>query len=65
MTSEDIRKMRDLDNAAERAGGYVSPPSKPGAQYDYRKILEYCKEKDIDPIDLTVREMQRFIVHPN
>ena len=65
MTPDDRKKMRDLDEAAERAGGYVAFPAKPGTQYDYRKILKYCKDKNIEPLDLTIREMQRFIVNPD
>lgn len=54
--------MIEFDNAADKAGGYVSPLFKDNANYDYRKLLAYCKEKKIDPLDLTIRELDKFII---
>ena len=62
MSNEDFIKMRELDEAAERAGGYVSTISAKDIDYDYRKIAEYCKEKGIEPIDMTIRELNTFII---
>lgn len=62
MSNEDIIKMRALDEAAEKAGGFVSAVSAQDIDYDYRKIAEYCKKKGIEPIDLTIRELNTFIV---
>ena len=62
MSNEDIIKMRALDEAAEKAGGFVSPVSAQDIEYDYRKIIKYCKEKGIEPIDLTIRELNTFII---
>ena len=62
MSEKEMKDMIVLDEIAEKAGGYVDPTSKSKVHYNYRKILEYCKEKNIEPIDLTVRELQRFIV---
>ena len=62
MTNEDMIKMRELDEAAERAGGYVSTISAQDIEYDYRKIAEYCKKKGIEPIDMTIRELNTFII---
>lgn len=61
MTEEDIKKMEALDEAAERAGGYVVP-LRDIVHYDYRKILAYCKERGIEPQDLTIREVNQFII---
>jgi hypothetical protein len=56
--------MADLDEAAEEAGGYVAfnPNIKDEIHYDYRKIIEYCKEKGIEPVDMTIRELHNFII---
>lgn len=61
MTDEDIRNMVALDEAAERAGGYVTP-LKDSVHYDYRKILAYCKERGIKPEELTTHEVNQFII---
>ena len=31
-----------------------------GMEYDIRKISRYSKEKGVDPVDLTMRDIQRF-----
>ena len=62
MTKEQIEKMRELDDAAEQAGGYVAPLPGPSQHYNYRKMLEYCKEKKMDPLDLTLRELHQFLI---
>lgn len=58
----EIKKMSALDDAAEKAGGYVSPSLKDNVHYDYRKILAYCSERGIEPQDMTIRELDRFII---
>lgn len=58
----EIEKMAVLDDIAEKAGGYVSPSLKDNVHYDYRKILQYCKERGIEPIDMTIRELDQFII---
>ncbi len=62
MSEEELRAMRELDELSEKAGGFVFPASSDEVHYDYRKISEYCKQKKIDPQDLTIRELQQFIV---
>lgn len=62
MSREDIIKMRDLDEAAEKAGGFTSIFPAENVHYNYREISRYCKEKGIEPIDMTIRELNRFIV---
>ena len=58
MDERKWQEMRELDEAAERAGGYVAfmPNLK------YRELLKYCKEKGIEPLDLTIREYNRFVI---
>lgn len=62
MSEQEIRDMRELDELAEKAGGYLSPLGNNKTHYDYRKISQYCKEKGIEPIDLTIRELNGFII---
>lgn len=62
MTQNDRQEMREFEDAAERAGGFVSPMLEGNVHYDYRKILAYCKEKQIDPRDMTIRELDKFIL---
>ncbi|MBR6338230.1 MAG: hypothetical protein IKR76_10955 [Ruminococcus sp.] len=62
MSHEDIKKMKELDEAAEKAGGYTSSVLVQDIHYNYRELNRYCKEKGIEPIDMTIRELNRFIV---
>ena len=39
MSEQDMKRMIEFDNAADKAGGYVSPLFKDNANYDYRKLL--------------------------
>ena len=55
----------ELDDIAEQSGGYVDHNSRPhigSTRYDYRAILHYCRDKNIQPIDMTIREMQQFVI---
>ena len=61
MSEQEIRDMRKLDEISEKAGGFVQFGSDK-AHYDYRKINQYCKEKGIEPLDLTIRELNRFVI---
>lgn len=63
MSEKDLRDMMALDDAAEKAGGFVDFGIKADTHFDYRKIIAYCKEKGIEPIDMTVRELNQFIIH--
>lgn len=61
MSEQEIRNMRELDDIADRVGGFVSP-SESNVQYNYREINNYCKERGISPIDLTIRELSNFVI---
>ena len=52
-----------LDEAAEKAGGYVDyNPSRPlVVDADYRAMSRYCMEKGIKPMDLTEEEYKTFL----
>lgn len=62
MSQEDIKKMNELDEAAEKAGGFTSPILVENVHYNYREISRYCKEKGIEPIDMTIRELNKFVI---
>ena len=62
MSENEKSNIKKLDEAAEKAGGFVSMLSAGEIHYDYRKISEYCKEKGIEPVDLTIRELNKCIV---
>lgn len=62
MSEAERKRMRELDEAAEKAGGYVAMLPSVEQHIDIRKLLAYCKEKEIDPLDLTIREYNRFVI---
>lgn len=64
MSEKDFHNICELDYIAEEAGGFVDFNSsfESEVHYDYRSILAYCREKNIEPIDMTIREMQQFII---
>lgn len=62
MSEKEIDAMKALDEAAEKAGGYLSPIIDSKTHYDYRKMIAYCREKGIEPLDLTIRELHQFII---
>jgi len=50
-----------IDEAAERAGGYLAKPKRPLViEYDYRAMTDYCKEKSISKMELTEEELRMF-----
>ena len=67
MLSEKERAGWDaLDEAAERAGGYVDyRPGEPLIMdYDYHAMSTYCHRKGITHADLTDEELKRFEFDP-
>lgn len=64
MSEQEIRDMRELDELADKAGGFVTNLGNHDTHYNYREIIKYCKEKGIEPLDLTIRELNRFIIQP-
>lgn len=62
MSEQEIKEMRELDELAEKAGGFVYPFGDNTVHYDYRKISVYCKERGIEPLDLTIRELSKFVL---
>jgi len=62
MLNEADKKGWDaIDEAAERAGGYLANPKRPLiVEYDYRAMTKYCKEKNVSKMDLTEEELGMF-----
>jgi hypothetical protein len=51
-----------LDEAAQRAGGYLASPKRPLViDADYRSMSKYCTERGIKPSELTEDEYAMFI----
>ena len=61
MSEKELHEMRALDEAIEKAGGFVADPQKE-IHFDYHRLSKYCKERKIEPIDLTIRELNTFIL---
>lgn len=59
-----IKGLAKLDDIAANAGGFVALNSdiEKEPRYNYRAINDYCKEKGIEPLDMTLRELNKFIV---
>ncbi|MDR0324786.1 MAG: hypothetical protein LBI19_01655 [Oscillospiraceae bacterium] len=65
LSEKDIRGWNALDEAAERAGGYLAKPKRPLViDYDYRAISNYCRERGISNEDLTEDELKQFEYNP-
>ena len=62
MSEIERKKLFALDDAAEKAGGYVVNMVNKDVRYDFKRLNNYCKEKGIEPADLTLRELSKFIV---
>jgi len=64
MSEKEFNEICNLDYLADEAGGFVdaNSVSEKEIHYDYRAILSYCKNKNIDPVDMTIREMQSYIL---
>ena len=61
LSEADVRALDALDEAAERAGGYLALPKSPLIiEYDYRAMTKYCEEKGASKMDLTEDELKIF-----
>lgn len=63
MSQEEWKLMKELDEAAEKYGGFTSPLHDTDIHYDYRAIIRCCKEKGIEPVDMTIRELNQFVLN--
>ena len=61
LSEEKIRGWDALDEAAEKAGGYLATPKRPLViEYDYRAMTIYCMEKGVSKMDLNEDELNMF-----
>ena len=61
-TEEQRKAIREFEDAAEAAGGYLAPPKRPLIiEADYRAMSRYCTEKGIEPMDLSEEEYKMFL----
>ena len=62
MTEQERKQLRELDEASEKAGGFVAfnPDIENEAHYDYRAIIRYCKLNNTEPIRLSSKELEKF-----
>jgi len=58
----DVYNGLTLDEAAEKAGGYVEyyPGKKTIVEHDYRAAIDYCREKGIKTNEMTDEEWEMF-----
>jgi len=61
MSRTEFEKICSLDDVIDQEGGLGLDPFG-STHYDYRAIIEHAKERNIDPIDLTVRELGQFVI---
>jgi len=63
---DDRYKGLTLDEAAEKAGGYVdyAPGKLLIIDYDYRAMSDYCRAKGVKPLDLHDEERKLFEFDP-
>lgn len=57
----EFEKICKLDEAIEQEGGLGLDPFGE-ARYDYRAIIKHAESRNIEPIDLTIRELNQFVV---
>jgi len=60
---DDKKREISLDDAAEKAGGYVDyAPGRPLViDADYHAMSNYCLKKGVQPIELTEEEYKVFM----
>lgn len=68
MTEQDIMDMRELDRLAEKAGGYVLPPSsvKHSKKFeeDFTIMRKYCVEHNKKIAELTIEDYDIMGIRP-
>jgi len=62
MWSKSERKAwAELEAAADKAGGYLAPPTGPVImEYDYRAMSRYASKKGVTSMELTDAERNMF-----
>jgi len=61
LSETEKRGWNALDDAAVRAGGYLSKPKRPLiVEYDYHAMSIYCLEKGLTKMDLSEDDLKMF-----
>ena len=61
MSKNEFKKICSLDDIIDQEGGLGLDPFG-DARYDYRAIIKHAKERNIEPIDMTIRELNQFVI---
>ncbi|QKE76205.1 hypothetical protein HPK19_25690 (plasmid) [Arthrobacter citreus] len=67
MDKKDLEKLRKEIEEFEDGfpdGVYCVPRDPNEPRIKVRKLFEYCREKGVDPIDLTDEEREQFLIYP-
>lgn len=59
-----IKEMEEFE-AGFPDGVYAIPPGPNEPRIKVREMYQYCREKGVDPEDLTEEELDKFLVYPN
>lgn len=68
---EEARRLEKLIKEIEEFeagfpdGVYAAPSSPNEPRIKVKALFEYCREKGVDPEDLTDEEREQFLVYPN
>ena len=61
MNRIEFEKLCSLDDIIDQEGGLGLDPLG-NAHYDYRAITKHAQERNIEIIDMTIRELNQFVV---
>ncbi len=62
---EKLRREMEEFEADFPDGVYTAPSSPNEPRIKVKEMYQYCREKGVDPEDLTDEEREKFLVYPN
>ncbi|HHP5665113.1 MULTISPECIES: hypothetical protein [unclassified Bacillus cereus group] len=62
---EKLRREMEEFEAGFPDGVYTAPSSPNEPRIKVKEMYQYCREKGVDPEDLTDEEREKFLVYPN
>ncbi|MDA2147050.1 MULTISPECIES: hypothetical protein [unclassified Bacillus cereus group] len=65
MSFEKLKREMEEFEAGFPDGVYAIPSGPNEPRIKVKVLFEYCKEKGVDPEDLTDEEKEQFLVYPN
>ena len=62
MSEKEFMDVCEPDNIADEADGFVAyhPTAENEVHYDYRAIIQYCRERGIEPLDMTILNIHGY-----